>query len=1009
MACYKQILSENPIEYGDKGDPIFAQFTNTKTVDTSYVEKMATQRVVKLTRKNIDISFAKCDRPKTNPDDDLETYVVDTLVKEYLYGQLHVPVLGPLDEMSFNTGTSPGKKWKKRGYPKKKDLLDDPNFEEKVWSFEIPVWDVNGKIEILPLEEIKAHKARTTFNCPCDFLTIVKILYDNQNAAMVDMARESVIKYGYSKEYGGFDRLGKDLEDFEEVDEDDASGYDRSVWLGDVYHLRNSMLIYPNEDIYLFAIEWCTQHTVYPLVGSPDGVIRRRKTGNNSGSNNTCADNSIKHLIICFRLVCKIFENKFGRWPTLNEILDNHLFNIYSDDNLAGNNLKYLDMTYEEYRIWKVAVYAEYGLVLKPSQHFHSSGPGKLNPKHSFLGSSFHYDDDLRKYVPFPRIEKICSSLYYFQKTLPPLQQLMKFVAIQVLSVYVPELCEITRELVLWYEPKVGNLPPEIRADITRLKNNPFLYAYWLIGRESVFTERGTAVFGFINTMNKVSRAEKALEKLGARTGMTKQGLEWLKCAIDPFHDGRLEVEGYPDASQGCSITQCVKQSVSISKPNSIDSGPWDAHLYFTPTSNTRTMHPADLFGNGIMEPMNGTQTIALGGVSVVAGIAGCDLMLLNVGANDTRSIGQIPIPGNYQKHRWRLIGVGIEVHDTTASLYKQGALTVYELPQNPERFTVQEWFAFAEKKKAIEEYNKRKSTEFEIKLTAATLGISHDLTILNMLPHTLSEALLLPESVTWEMKDGAYIVPTYGRGQNPPDFNRPTVYYMSDNYDLYYPNPTLVSGFASDKNPVNEFSSVFPEHTHNFNTKGIVMTGLNDNSTFTVNVNYWIERFPTYNDSDLIVLSKPTAEFDPMALEAYARIMSIMPVGVKVNENGFGDWFLGGVASICDTLTGSTWASSLLKSGDAMVNGSSTRSEKNHDRVTEPSAQINNSPNNIGKPARQEIVVYDNPRPTVIRRTVKKRVRKNGSNNPQQQMRTIKKKYLKPSQKANDTFFGYS
>lgn len=503
--------------------------------------------------------------------------------------------------------------------------------------------------------------------------------------------------------------------------------------------------------------------------------------------------------------------------------------------------------------------------------------------------------------------------------------------------------------------------------------------------------------------MNKVSRAERSLEKLAVRTGMTKQGLEWLKCAIDPFHDGRLEVEGFPDASQGCSITQCVKQSITISRPSSVTSGPWDAHVYFTPTSNTRTLHLSSLFGNGMFETGNSTSTMNLGGVTVVGGAPGCDLMLCNIGGGDTVLVGSVPIPPNYQKHRWRLIGVGMEVHDTTASLYKQGAITVYELPQNPERFTVQEWINFSGKSKEKRFSQDIKSVQTP-DLTTSALGISHDLTVLNMLPHTLAQALLLPESITWEAKDGAYVVPTFCRGQNPPDFNRPTVYFMSDDYDQYYPDPILISGYSTDKNGVNDFSSVKPEHTHNFNSKGIVLTGLNEQSTFTLNVNFWIERFPTYNDQDLIVLSKQTAEFDPIALEAYARIMSIMPVGVKVNENGFGDWFLGGVASICDTLTGTTWASSLLKAGDGVVN-SNNKVEEKHQAQTTPTPQTNNSPNNIGKPSRQEVVVYENPTPTRIRRRVVKKKR----NPPQQQMRTIKQKYVKPSRKANDMFFGYS
>lgn len=426
--------------------------------------------------------------------------------------------------------------------------------------------------------------------------------------------------------------------------------------------------------------------------------------------------------------------------------------------------------------------------------------------------------------------------------------------------------------------------------------------------------------------MKKVSRAEKALEKLAQRTGMTAQGLEWLKCAIDPFHDGRLEVRGFPDGAEGSSITQCVKQQLHISKPTVYPNSNWDAHIYFTPTSNTRTLTLVQAQGSYTQAAV-ATASMQLGGVTILGMQPGGNLSVVNTADQDTKVLGNIPIPSTYQKKRWRLIAVGIEVHDTTAPLNKQGACTVYALPQNSRTY----------------------STDFNG--TGQSSRGFFDVTLLSDLPHTLSQVQLLEGSVTWEAAKGAYIVPTLNSGENPPDFNRPTAYMMSDQQDQYYPLATSITGYMTQVNQftvgASTYAAVYPEHTHNFNTKGVVLTGLNSASTFTVNVNYWIERFPHYADSDLVVLAQPTAEHDPMALEAYARIMSIMPVGVEVSENGFGDWFLGGVATIVDSLTGTKWAGNLLKAGDSFVGSSQ---EKKHVEETRPSQQNNNSPNKIGR-----------------------------------------------------------
>jgi len=94
------------------------------------------------------------------------------------------------------------------------------------------------------------------------------------------------------------------------------------------------------------------------------------------------------------------------------------------------------------------------------------------------------------------------------------------------------------------------------------------------------------------------------------------------------------------------------------------------------------------------------------------------------------------------------------------------------------------------------------------------------------------------------------------------------------------------------------------------YNSKIAYFSGLSDTSTLNVNYNVWLERCPTQKDADLITMATPSAKYDPMALEIYALIMTEMPIGVFVKENGLGDWFAHGVASAVDYITGTTYAS---------------------------------------------------------------------------------------------------
>jgi hypothetical protein len=407
-----------------------------------------------------------------------------------------------------------------------------------------------------------------------------------------------------------------------------------------------------------------------------------------------------------------------------------------------------------------------------------------------------------------------------------------------------------------------------------------------------------------------------------------------------------LEVKGFPDGAMGASITQVVKQQMEISRPTTVPLGSnWDAHIYFTPLSFSRDMKGCQHYGNSFQQTPDIT-SMNVGGVIAVGANVGGDLTVCSTSPTGTRLLGSLPVPPTYQKHRWRLIAVGIEVHDTTAELSKQGALTVYQLPQSRETFTgLLTSIASSSKKKE------------------AVLAFQGNVEVfaLNDLPHTKAQALLLDGSCTWEAKRGAYVVCTMSENENPPEMNKNLVTFTSPSWDSALPNNGAEAGYMTVPDTIeidgNNFYTGQMDHLVPFNTKGIVLSGVNSSSTFTINVNYWIERFPSHNDADLVVLARPTSEHDPVALEMYSRIMSKMPVGVTVNENGFGDWFFGGVASIVDYLTGTKIASNLNKGLSSL----GQPEKKNPNQNT--SQQTNNSPNNTGKP--RLTIVNSNSKPT--------------------------------------------
>jgi len=123
-------------------------------------------------------------------------------------------------------------------------------------------------------------------------------------------------------------------------------------------------------------------------------------------------------------------------------------------------------------------------------------------------------------------------------------------------------------------------------------------------------------------------------------------------------------------------------------------------HMFFyTPTSNARAMQKATMYGNAVIENADGV-FINMGGVTINGASSGKELTVMVASGTDNKQITMVPIPPNYQKHRWRLIGVGLEVHDTTSQLNKQGALTVYQLPQSNQPFSTLQVFSSAVRRK---------------------------------------------------------------------------------------------------------------------------------------------------------------------------------------------------------------------------------------------------------------------------------------------------------------------
>lgn len=862
---------------------------------------------------------------------------------------LSVPCKTRKHPLTFNADSSSGLTGKKTGFPKTCDFLDTEAFHTLIHDTNhIPIEIMNYKAELLDIEaDLKRNKLRLVSCSDKTFLAKQKILFDNQNESFKNNFQSSWIKYGLVKQYGGFDELVAGFEPYSLISLSDVSGYDKSAVLSDVYDIRAEFLILsedPEENLFQRELlDYVTYYTLNPFRVLPDGNIVSNEFSNSSGQNNTTTDNCILHLIIIFNLLIKLYTNKHGITPTYEEIINNANAAIYSDDKVLGITEQLLPSSLEEFIEIERSTYLEYGMVIKKTASkafLHPSGDLFLGEDSiEFLGSTSLWNPELSIYSMVPRTGKLTSSLTqkiiaFNDDDLTPEQQYSKLIQIYSLlkvGLVDEKLVNSVYSFITFMESEYPLLCFEfqdIRDAYTHGQSleHPNAFSFIQTGNQSIKYSQsflcnrfnGENFFGFesgwmdgfnnyLITMQRVEKFEKLLNRLAQRTGMTDEGKRWLTAAIDPFHDTALAVSGYPDMAGGSSIVQCVKQTTSITINPSDFAGGADLLIRFEPLTNFYNTFGNAFDINGIDYSTDGTQS-GFGGLSIRYGVPGADLT-----QPGPVQFTALQVPHTMIKRRLRIIAAGFEAINATPELYKGGSVTVFRQEQSLDRQILSGLIRMPN--------NDPTYTGFEVILVQPG-------------PSSEGNALLLSGSRTWDAAAGCYCVCTQQTMANPPVYPRLTGVMETTAYanrTLSFDNngaglPQSANYFCSTaNNNSNRFNNTMMVPIP-YNSSGAYFTGLPANSVIKINCNWWVERFPSEIDGDLTVLSTPSCCYDPIAMDAYAQIVKLMPIGVPVKENGLGDWFAGCIASVIDSMIGAPVASTILRVGNALVSPSTNQ-----------------------------------------------------------------------------------
>lgn len=369
------------------------------------------------------------------------------------------------------------------------------------------------------------------------------------------------------------------------------------------------------------------------------------------------------------------------------------------------------------------------------------------------------------------------------------------------------------------------------------------------------------------------------LSKLEGEGVLTDTGRSFLIAAMDPFHDDPVKSRGWPDVEVATSVVRCIKQSVTITKPAALSSEGWDCFIVQWPWLSSFQFSVAAR-SNHLIEAVSAPGP-TIGGLQAWAGNPNEELSFAT-----TSSEAQLVLDPIYTSGANRIVGMGFEVTNTTAEIYKQGLCTSWRMDGTARSPTL--W------------------TRPNSDPDPPTPLVYFTGTPVRRPPVTLAEAMLIPGTKQWSAAEGTYMVTSFVGDENPPtmpNYTQPVLYNTAEEDETgVVPNTgQVIVAAALDQTP---FGLLFPcFQVYPIHTSGTYFTGLSDQTSLVLTQIVYLETFPTPAQKDILVLGEPSAEYDPAALELFSHCMRGLPVACMVKENPLGEWFAEAVEAASDFL----------------------------------------------------------------------------------------------------------
>lgn len=433
-------------------------------------------------------------------------------------------------------------------------------------------------------------------------------------------------------------------------------------------------------------------------------------------------------------------------------------------------------------------------------------------------------------------------------------------------------------------------------------------------------------------TKRKRSDYVQSLERwnsVSKKDGLSRPGNDWVLQGLDGFHDSNLRFTDYPDGVQGKVVLYHPTSEITITKPANLPAGAtWDVHICTNPVAGgtddlegffaSLNTTGSTLGATGVLRGSNltlaATENTYIGAPVIIDRRPSGQPTFSAAGSAAALNYGCVDVKKSFIRGPTRIVGMAVEVINTTPALYTGGAVVCYEVPMRPMDFTANilgtepagatVWTGNTNNGVTTNQVN----FETPIRVLAAAAP-----------PTTVDEAVLPGNTLEWEAKNGAYFNAVF---EKPPEMAPPDQFYpcwyttdaatgatgltTRGAWPSAYPGSSSLSRNLTGSQ-VSRGTSVLGGTLSNDWTweaspprmvpvpvtrKGLYFTGLPEQTTLVMRVRFFVARVPSINDQEIFNLAREAPPVDRKVWELYARIVQELPIACQFNENPLGEWF---------------------------------------------------------------------------------------------------------------------